>query len=547
MPAPTKASKRVFAPVIMALVLVSIAWGAAFVAWQAADQYLPQLNIAHPYIATQPPILNSPPSRQTRRVILVILDGLRLRDSFGRPTLESMRRLGVDAIASSHYPTISRPNHTTLVTGVPPLVSGVRNNTFRTPVAIDSLMDRLQAQGMRASYVADDSPSLGYLFSEDFASIYYGAWPGAFVKSAKLSMANPNNQLLVWIPGSIDLAGHKYGGDSPQYREAVDRVDAQLAEALTTFDPKQDTLILTADHGHTDRGGHGGTEPVVVQVPLIFVGAGINANALLGSPQLIDIAPTIASLLGLSAPGHALGRTLVEVLQRNAQEKRLLEEADHKRITQNTSRYEHRLKERRKERTQQEKNRFVLFIAALLFFIIAFALARKSGALHMDWRVLLLALPAFPLCYYGLLHALGANLSFSALQDQGSEMSKLMRFGMVATLVQVLAGWIVLQGRIVLRDRLAAANALVAAGLLVAWIPAALLWLSHGSAPHIELPSSRIALLIPANYIAVATYAFGAALLLGLEIVVFFARALDPRIRLRRLQGATRKRQKQAQ
>jgi hypothetical protein len=146
-----------------------------------------------------------------------------------------------------------------------------------------------------------------------------------------------------------------------------------------------------------------------------------------------------------------------------------------------------------------------------------------------------MALPAYPLCYYGLLEVLGQSLSFSTLRDRGSEMSHLFRYGLVATLVQLVAGWLALRGRVILRDRLAAANALVACGLLFAWLPAGLLWVYHGPAPHFTIPGSRVALLIPANYIAVATYALGAGLLLFLEFIVFFARAVDPRVRLQRL------------
>lgn len=534
-------SNKVFAPVIMALVLTLVAATVALLAWNQVNGYLPALNIASPDIAKHTPVLSSPQTRKSRRVVVVIIDGLRLQDSFGRPTLDRLRRAGLDAIATSHYPSISRPNHATVVTGVPPLVSGVRNNNFGSPVAIDSLMDRVDAAGLQASYVADDSPSLGYLFGEDFASLYYGRWPGAFAKSTQLAMADEANSLLVLIPGLVDLAGHEYGGDSSEYRDAVDTVDAQLSESLRLLDLQQDTIVITADHGHTDAGGHGGEEDVVLQVPLIIAGAGIRSDALLGEARLIDVAPTVAALLGVSAPGHALGRTLTEVLDLDPEERATIEEFDRKRIAINSERYEQSRRDRKVETDSESTRRHLILGVLLLLGMAALELSRRAGALHIDWRVLVIAVPAYPLCYYGLLDVMGQNLSFSALQDRGAEMSNLSRFGFVATAVQVLAGWIALKGRIVLRERLASANALIACGLLVAWVPAALLWASHGSAPHVEIPSSRVALLIPANYVAVATYAVGASVLLALEIVVFFARAVDPRVRLRRLERAAAK------
>jgi len=38
-------------------------------------------------------------------------------------------------------------------------------------------------------------------------------------------------------------------------------------------------IVVTADHGHTGRGGHGGVEPEVLAVPLVMAGAGVRAGA----------------------------------------------------------------------------------------------------------------------------------------------------------------------------------------------------------------------------------------------------------------------------
>ncbi len=529
-------SNNVFAPVLLALVLVVLASSGAIMAWGAASRYLPELNIKNPTLASHEPLLNRTSPRQSRRVILVIIDGLRLQDSFGLPTLDRLRRAGVDAIATSHYPSISYPNHVSLVTGVPPLLSGVRNNNHRVPVTLDSIMDRVQAAEMRSSYVADDSPSLGYMFGDDFEALYFGPWPGAFTKSTYLTLEEDRSSLLVLVPGTVDVAGHNHGGDSPEYRQAAKDVDAKLSEALRLVDLQHDTVIITADHGHTDGGGHGGEEPEALQVPLILAGAGIRSDGLLGQAQLIDIAPTIAALLGVPAPGHGVGRTLTEILTISEEQAQALQDSDDKRIIRNDAIYQEALQAAKKQARRSKRARLFWFAGFVLGAILLVWLAGRGGALFIDWRVLVIALPAYPLCYYGLLEVLGQSLSFSTLQDRGSEMSNLLRFGLAATLVQLLAGWLALRGRVVLRDRLAAANALVACGLLFAWIPAGLLWAYHGPAPHLSIPGSRVALLIPANYIAVATYALGAALLLILEFVVFFARAVDPRVRLRRLQ-----------
>src|SRR5206468_1177339 len=99
-----------------------------------------------------------------------------------------------------------------------------------------------------------------------------------------------------------------------EYRTAAEIADHALARALGRVDLAQDAIIITADHGHTNRGGHGGVEPEVMSVPLIVAGAGVKPGASADDAHLVDIAPTVAALLGLPAPGQGLGRTLTELL-----------------------------------------------------------------------------------------------------------------------------------------------------------------------------------------------------------------------------------------
>jgi hypothetical protein len=74
------------------------------------------------------------------------------------------------------------------------------------------------------------------------------------------------------------------------------------------------TLVVTADHGHVAEGGHGGDEPEVTAVPLVLAGAGARAGAR-GTCAHLDVAPTLAALLGVAAPAAAEGRVLWEALE----------------------------------------------------------------------------------------------------------------------------------------------------------------------------------------------------------------------------------------
>jgi hypothetical protein len=533
-------SRAVFAPVFAALALVAIGGGLAVYSGNVGLDFLPKLNINEPLLATIPPQLGASRRPLSRRVVLVIVDGLSQQHAYGLPLLDRLRGAGIDASATSHTPTISRPNYVTILTGVPPVLSGVRNNWYQGRVELDSIMDRLRARRSETAYVSDSSPGLAYMFSQDIEDSTYAPWPDGFVAASRLALRR-NYPLVILLPGRVDYEGHLHGADSDEYRRAAELVDAQLTAALADIDLSRDTVIVTADHGHTPSGGHGGSEPEVLDVPLVMAGAGVRTAAVVRAPRLVDIAPTIAALLGAPAPGHGVGRTLVEALDLDADTAAAITAADHARIARNREVAAAEAQLARAETDATRARRVSLVVTAIALTVILLVVGTRLGLFSIDWRVLLIALPAFPLAFFALLEMVGQSFSLSSLPDEGVGARKVFHFGLASTVVHVIATWIALRGRVVLRDRLAAANAIAVCGMLVAGIPAALAWAVHGGGPFVELPGPKLLFLIPAMYIAVACYAIAAAVSLGLELVIFFARAVDPRLPLRRAERRVEK------
>jgi hypothetical protein len=86
-----------------------------------------------------------------------------------------------------------------------------------------------------------------------------------------------------------------------------------IGEISSTLDLNRDTLFIASDHGQIDQGGHGGDEPVTLVEPFILVGAGVKAGDY-GNVNMVDVAPTLAVLLGANLPASCQGRTLEEML-----------------------------------------------------------------------------------------------------------------------------------------------------------------------------------------------------------------------------------------
>ncbi len=522
---------------------------------------------------TSPVVVDPETPRLSRRVVVFILDGLRLDASKQMKSLDKLRKAGVDAGAVSHYPTWSRPNYVSILTGVPPQASGVRTNRHYTPVVLDSLMDRARAAGLRTAVAADNSalPAL-FLRPADPAQVdqididamldpdaddarqaqaqdlelvspfddgRYTPWPGGVVDAGRVQLA-AGHELQVFLIGAVDDAGHNDGADSPEYAAATQMVDRMVARLLARIDLTLDTVVVVADHGHTDPGGHGGTEPEVMNVPLILAGAGVKPGAQPRAARLIDVAPTVAALLGIPAPGHGLGRTMTELLTLDARSAEARDRADAERL-HTTVRIV--AASRRDAVTGGLARRGLRLIAvgALGFVLVAAALGLRSlGGVRFDWRALGLGVPAFFVVYYTMIAALGQRFSPSFLPARGHISLELAKYGLVGVGAHLLAGYLVLRRRKDLATRLATANGNAAVGLVLTMVPAALLWAIY-PAPYVEVPGPRMLVLIPAVQVAVALYALSILLALIVEIVIFFARAIDPNVRLLRLERAVEK------
>jgi Type I phosphodiesterase / nucleotide pyrophosphatase len=75
--------------------------------------------------------------------------------------------------------------------------------------------------------------------------------------------------VVVHLSGTDDVA-HLHGALSREYLDALRRADAALGWLLAAGPEMK--VIVTSDHGVTDRGGHAGPEPAVVETPVVVRG-----------------------------------------------------------------------------------------------------------------------------------------------------------------------------------------------------------------------------------------------------------------------------------
>jgi len=292
---------------VILLILALISFGTQNLALSAWDSFV---HFTPPEFEAEPGGRAEP---LTRQVVLVVVDGLRV-DAFNKMKyVSSLKEKGAYFVLKTGQPSLSYPTWATIATGAWQDVTGVTTNWFEGPVRQDSIFSLARDNGM-TSYIVG-SEGWEKLFGNVATKVYAREWKDSYntfdektlEKALEYLGENPNLLLVHFV--DTDEAGHDFGGASPEYQKYADHIDT-LIEKLHKSMSEDSVLIVTADHGQIDRGGHGGWEDVVTNVPLVMIGEQIYQGEFEQAEQG-DVAPTVSALLGLPMPPYSQGKILV--------------------------------------------------------------------------------------------------------------------------------------------------------------------------------------------------------------------------------------------
>jgi hypothetical protein len=266
--------------------------------------------------------------RLAQRALLVVIDGLRYDSAFesgAMPKLASLRARGASGVSMATDITMTGVGVRTLGTGVASGTWGLARYWDLPAVDFDDLFSELHRRGDKVLVVGN--PTWARLFRHDitvddslarvthifhYVNPVYGA-DMLWVKRAKTRLAEPGWTFAVVHLGGLDNASHLYTPFGRAFYEKAHAIDDDIASILEAAGPET-TVVITSDHGSSDTGHHGSGELVARRSPLLMIGPGIEAGARVDANQ-VDLAPTLAILLGLPRPAPAEGRVLAEALQ----------------------------------------------------------------------------------------------------------------------------------------------------------------------------------------------------------------------------------------
>ncbi|MGI6642919.1 MAG: alkaline phosphatase family protein [Bacillota bacterium] len=335
--------KRPLVFAVFCLLLASLAVGNLLLLVQlqeSLNQYMPDSARLTDMADIRPVSGESP----AEAVVLVVVDGLRNDISQGLQSLNNMRNNGAYGTARAGQPSYSKPGYAVISSGAYQDDTGIVLNDDSGPLVIDTIFRSAERSGLTTSLVAHDW--WVELNGEDvFASVYSYRDEESHDQEIDMKVCdnalrilgeNQSNLLLVHFM-LTDTAGHEEGGLSTKYLAAAQAIDGYICEIATAMDLVNETLIVTADHGHLGRNagggsGHGGWESEVITVPFLMLGAGVKPGKIPCSILQTDVAPTVAALLDIQVPSSATGTVLWDCLDVEEEYRDSFEAADKDRM-----------------------------------------------------------------------------------------------------------------------------------------------------------------------------------------------------------------------
>ncbi|MFF2372260.1 alkaline phosphatase family protein [Agromyces sp. NPDC058110] len=274
----------------------------------------------------------APGAGRVAKTLVVGLDGASFDflEAAEMPNLDTLRAGGLTASSNLYAQpmagTVSGAGWSTIATGVWPDKHRVVDNSFSAPnyAEFPDYLTRIEAAAPQRDtlVVGTWTPIPQTIFgSKVDTRIAGGSDVGTTAKAVEALSGGDPDDVFVHLD-DVDGAGHSVGTNGAAYSAALKKVDGQLGEILAAVGSRPTratedwTIIVTADHGHTPTGGHGGSTPAERKTFVIATGPGIAAGSVRNDVKLTDIAPTVLAADGIAAdPAWKLDGTALSALQ----------------------------------------------------------------------------------------------------------------------------------------------------------------------------------------------------------------------------------------
>lgn len=256
-----------------------------------------------------------------KKVILISIDGMR-PDGFlacGNSFVEEMMEIGsytLDGRTTS--PSVTLSCHMSMMHSVPAERHGISGNLYMPMVRpVNGIFEQVAgAGGVSAMYYGwEPLRDVSRPESLKFAG-YLNAYAEDDTDDSLTDMAlerirkSKPDFVFLYMVETDEKGGHDHGWMSPEYLECIRKAVDNVKRVYEAFG-REYTIIITADHGGHDR-RHGTDLPEDMIIPLFFIGERFTPGQVLENVSILDIAPTIADVMGIPAAREWEGKSLAQ-------------------------------------------------------------------------------------------------------------------------------------------------------------------------------------------------------------------------------------------
>ena len=260
-------------------------------------------------------------------IILIGSDGLGAY-AFDKADVPNLRKLMAEGAytlkARSVLPSSSAVNWMSMLSGSPPEIHGYTEWGSKTPEIPSSITGPTGIYPTIFSLLENQLPKatkgviyvwggIGYLFEKQYVDIDFNG-DMAEVLNTSIKFLTKKQPYFTFIHFSEpDATGHNIGHDTPEYYQAVKKVDTAIGALMSALQAagmlSKTLIIVSSDHGGVGK-GHGGKSLAEVEIPWIIWGAGLKYQGIISETFITyDTTNTLAFVMGLIPPaswrGHA--------------------------------------------------------------------------------------------------------------------------------------------------------------------------------------------------------------------------------------------------
>ena len=242
------------------------------------------------------------------KVILISVDGMRPDGllSCGNPYVQTMMdRAFYTLDGQTVMPSVTLPCHMSLFHSVTPQRHGITTNLY-LPMArpINGLFEQLSmARKVSAMFYGweplRDVARPGSLKYAQFIDTYTEESVDTLLTDRALEHIESSRPdfVFLYMVDTDDKGGHDNGWMTEAYLDRLSRAVDNVRRVVERWGEEY-TVIVTADHGGHDR-THGTDLPEDMTIPMFYMGRKFQAGKRFSGGSILDIAPTIADLMGI--------------------------------------------------------------------------------------------------------------------------------------------------------------------------------------------------------------------------------------------------------